>query len=257
MAPTHGCPSRTRLPAAPSPAPDLLVPIEHELRLLGNLPEPHGAVPSPRCHAALPAQAVQPCDDVLVPVPGGGHGKELWQARPSAASPPPGPPVHPMAAGSVGSPPGSYRVSTYAFSATFQTLTQRSWEALYSWCVPFRKDRPCGQIDGHSSEGRRGGRGCLALQASQPMPLTHRDGVAVPGEDVQALAGGCIPDHDQLVPVSRGLADSRGCLRPAPRGPTVHSSLRSHPMCFRGFQGPILGSGGGRGCFDPARYIWA
>lgn len=39
--------------------------------------------------------------------------------------------ANPMAAQSVGSPPPrSYRVSTYAFSATFQTLTQRSWEAL-------------------------------------------------------------------------------------------------------------------------------
>lgn len=43
--------------------------------------------------------------------------------------------------------PGSYRVSMYAFSATFQTLTERSWEPLYSWCVPLRKDRPCGQMD--------------------------------------------------------------------------------------------------------------
>ena len=41
--------------------------VEHQLGLLGYLPDPHGVVPAPRGHAALPAQTVQPCDGVLVP----------------------------------------------------------------------------------------------------------------------------------------------------------------------------------------------
>lgn len=59
----------------PPPTPDLLMPIEDELRLLWDLPDPHSAIPSPRGHTALPAQAVQPCDDVLVPKAGGEHSE--------------------------------------------------------------------------------------------------------------------------------------------------------------------------------------
>lgn len=66
--------------------------------------------------------------------------------------------------------PRSYRVSTYAFSATSQTFTQRSWEALYSWCVPFRKDRPWGHMDRQGTAVRDNE---LAPQALRPMPPTH------------------------------------------------------------------------------------
>lgn len=37
----------------------------------------------------------------------------------------------------------THRVSTYAFSSTFHTLIERSWEALYSSWVPFLNERPC------------------------------------------------------------------------------------------------------------------
>ena len=43
------------------------VAVEHQLGLLCDLPDPHGVVPTPRRHAALPAQTVQTRDGVLVP----------------------------------------------------------------------------------------------------------------------------------------------------------------------------------------------
>lgn len=36
----------------------------------------------------------------------------------------------------------THRVSTYAFSSTFHTLTERSWEALYRSWVPLLNERP-------------------------------------------------------------------------------------------------------------------
>lgn len=36
----------------------------------------------------------------------------------------------------------THRVSTYAFSSTFHTFTERSWEALYSSWVPLLNERP-------------------------------------------------------------------------------------------------------------------
>lgn len=93
---------------------------------------------------------------------------------------------------------------------------------------------------GPSSEGCWEGCSCPAPQASRPSLLTHRDSITVSSEDVQALAGGCIPDHDQLVPVSCGLADSRKCPRPASWGPTAHLSIHSHPMFFGGLRIPIF-----------------
>lgn len=45
---------------------DSLVAVEHQLRLLGDLPHPHRAVPPSRRYAALAAQAVQACDGVLM-----------------------------------------------------------------------------------------------------------------------------------------------------------------------------------------------
>lgn len=45
---------------------DSLVAVEDQLRLLGDLPHPHRAVPPSRRHAALAAQTVQACDGALM-----------------------------------------------------------------------------------------------------------------------------------------------------------------------------------------------
>lgn len=45
---------------------DSLVAVEDQLRLLGDLPHPHRAVPPSRRHAALAAQTVQACDGGLM-----------------------------------------------------------------------------------------------------------------------------------------------------------------------------------------------
>lgn len=75
MLSTHRGVAGSTSTSPPAPTPDLLMPVEDELRLLWDLPDPHSAIPSPRGHTALPAQAVQPRDDVLVPKAGGEHGE--------------------------------------------------------------------------------------------------------------------------------------------------------------------------------------
>lgn len=105
--------------------------VEHQLRLLGYFPHPHGAVTSTCSHTALTAQTVQPCDDVLV------AKTATIQLRFHHC------PVHHRAhkerslMTSV-----THRVSTYAFSSTFHTLTERSCDALYRSWVPFLNERP-------------------------------------------------------------------------------------------------------------------
>lgn len=65
------CPAHT--PSHPGwPAGALLVAVEDQLRLLGDLPHAHGPVTTPRGHAALPAQGIQRGHSVLVPKAGGG-----------------------------------------------------------------------------------------------------------------------------------------------------------------------------------------
>lgn len=58
----------------------LLVAVEDKLRLLGDFPHSHGAVPAPSRHAALPAQGIQGSHRVLVPKAGEGTEGE-WGHR--------------------------------------------------------------------------------------------------------------------------------------------------------------------------------
>lgn len=60
-APHHPSPATT--PWAPSA---LLVPVENELGLFGDLPHAHSPIPAPGCHTGLPAQGIQGSHGVLV-----------------------------------------------------------------------------------------------------------------------------------------------------------------------------------------------
>ena len=58
--------------------------------------------------------------------------------------------------------------------------------------------------------------------------LTHQHSIAMTSECIKAFAGGCLPDQSQLVPVSRSLAERRGCLT------LPEQTHNSHSMCFAG-----------------------
>lgn len=58
--------------------------------------------------------------------------------------------------------------------------------------------------------------------------LTHRHSIAMTSECIKALAGGCLPDQNQLVPVSCSLAERRGF----PTRP--QQTHNSHCMRFAG-----------------------
>lgn len=51
--------------------------------------------------------------------------------------------------------------------------------------------------------------------------FTYRHGITMTSERIKALAGGCLPDQNQLVPVSCSLAERRGCPTPAPTDPQL------------------------------------
>lgn len=81
-------------PPCPAVPAALLVAVEDELGLLGDLPHAHGAIPAARRHAALPAQSVQRSHRVLVPEAGGaqslGHPRSRTRTRaPSPRAPSP------------------------------------------------------------------------------------------------------------------------------------------------------------------------
>lgn len=74
-----------------------------------------------------------------------------------------------------------YKVSTYAFSATFHTLTERSWEALYNWCVPLRKERPW---KGKSTKKGRHGMRWAQRQAESILDFSTSSNLIVPKGNV-------------------------------------------------------------------------
>lgn len=167
---------------------DSLVAVEDELRLLGDLPHPHRAVPPSRRHAALAAQTVQARDGGLM-----AEAAERLGERTAPRS-----------------------LNQLLQLETLTEFPRRHFHPRSTLWPSGRETRCKGRESpswtrdpARGADVWRAWSGAAALNRShRGVWRSYRHGAFVSGEFVQAFARLCLPYHDEFVHVSSGL---EGC----------------------------------------------